>query len=133
MALKLLYVVLGGGLGALLRYLASGLVQRNSAGVFPYGTMAVNLAGALMIGILWELFQNITISTNARLFVFMGLLGAFTTFSTFSLETMNLVKDREYIQAVVNVAVSNISCLVLVFSGSALVRLLIRLINRGKL
>jgi fluoride exporter len=133
MALKLLYVVIGGGAGALLRYLISGLIQKNSSGIFPYGTLVVNLIGALLIGFLWELFQNINISSNIRVFLFMGLLGAFTTFSTFSLETLNLIREKENIQALINIVVSNISCLILVFLGSASAKLLIKFINRGKL
>jgi fluoride exporter len=124
MVLKLMYVVIGGGTGALLRYLISGIIQKNSSGVFPYGTLAVNLIGALLIGFLWELFQNITVSSNFRVFLFMGLLGAFTTFSTFNLETLNLIKEKENIQALVNIIVSNISCLILVFFGSASARFL---------
>lgn len=94
MAIRLLYVIIGGGLGALLRYLLSGIIQKQSASLFPYGTLVVNLIGALLIGFLWELFQNITVSTNIRVFIFMGIIGAFTTFSTFSLETFNLLKDK---------------------------------------
>jgi fluoride exporter len=124
MVLKLMYVAIGGGTGALLRYLISGIIQKNSSGVFPYGTLAVNLIGALLIGFLWELFQNITVSSNFRVFLFMGLLGAFTTFSTFNLETLNLIKEKENIQALVNIIVSNISCLILVFFGSASARFL---------
>lgn len=131
--LNLLCVFLGGGFGALLRYLLGGLIQRNYITTFHYGTVAVNLIGALLIGFLWELFKNITISENMRLFIFMGLLGAFTTFSTFSLQTFSLIKDKEYILALVNVAVSNIACLVLVFSGTALARLFFKLLDRGKL
>ncbi|HAJ94917.1 MAG TPA: fluoride efflux transporter CrcB, partial [Actinobacteria bacterium] len=87
---RIFYVFVGGGIGALLRYLISGLIQKQSSGgVLPYGTLAVNLIGALFIGFLWELFQHITVSTNVRVFILIGLIGALTTFSTFSLETMN--------------------------------------------
>lgn len=130
---RLIYVFVGGGIGALLRYSISGLVQKQSSGIFPYGTLAVNLIGALFIGFLWELFQHITISTNVRVFILIGLIGALTTFSTFSLETMNLLRSKEYIQALLNVVFNNISCLILVFLGSAATRLLIKLLNRGKL
>ena len=128
---RLIYVFAGGGIGALLRYSISGLVQKQSSGVFPYGTLAVNLIGALFIGFLWELFQHITVSTNVRIFILIGLIGALTTFSTFNLETMNLLKDKEYIKALISVVFNNISCLVLVFLSSAATRLLIKLLNRG--
>jgi fluoride exporter len=133
MPMKLLYVVVGGGLGALLRYLLSGLIQKQATTIFPYGTLAVNLIGALIIGFLWELFQNINASTNIRVFIFMGILGAFTTFSTFNLETFNLLKDKEYSIALINILVSNVACIILVFLGSSSAKLLIKFFNRGKL
>jgi CrcB protein len=133
MIIKLLYVIAGGGTGALLRYLVSGTIQKNSSGLFPFGTLAVNFIGALLIGFLWETFQNISISDNARGFLFIGLLGAFTTFATFSLETLNLIKCREYIQALVNVVVNNATCLILVFIGSAAARFAVNLFNNKQL
>lgn len=132
MVLKLLYVALGGGIGALLRYLVSGIIQKSTPGIFPYGTLAVNVIGALLIGFLWELFQNIVIPANIRILIFIGLLGAFTTFSTFSLETLNLIRDKENIQALMNIVVTNILCLSFVFLGSASAKLVIRFIERGK-
>ena len=133
MAIRLLYVVIGGGLGALLRYLLSGIIQKQSASLFPYGTLVVNLIGALAIGFLWELFQNITVPTNIRVFIFMGILGAFTTFSTFSLETFNLLKDNQYLTALINVIVSNVFCIILVFAGSFTARFLLKLFGKGNL
>ncbi len=133
MAVRLLYVALGGGIGALLRYLLSGIIQKQSASLFPYGTLAVNLIGALLIGFLWELFQNITVSANIRVFIFMGILGAFTTFSTFSLEIFNLLKDRQYMTALINALVNNVFCIILVFAGSFTARFLLKLFGKGNL
>jgi len=133
MAIRLLYVVIGGGLGALLRYLISAVIQKQSASLFPYGTLVVNLIGALAIGFLWELFQNFTISTNIRVLIFMGILGGFTTFSTFSLETFNLLKDRQYMTALLNIVASNLFCIILVFAGSFMARFLLKLFGKGKL
>jgi len=133
MAVRLLYVVIGGGLGALIRYLLSSIIQKQSASLFPYGTLVVNLIGALFIGFLWELFSDITVSTNIRVLIFMGVLGGFTTFSTFSLETFNLLKDRQYITALINVIVNNMFCIILVFAGSFMARFLLKLFGKGKL
>ena len=133
MAIKLLYVVIGGGLGSLFRYLLSGVIQKQSSSLFPYGTLVVNLFGALVIGFLWELFQNITVSSNIRVFIFMGILGGFTTFSTFSLETFNLIKDKQYMVALTNVVASNVFCIILVFAGSITVKFLIKLLHKGNL
>ncbi|MHB1336845.1 MAG: fluoride efflux transporter CrcB [Candidatus Humimicrobiaceae bacterium] len=127
--MRLFYVVIGGGIGALLRYLISGLIQKQSISIFPHGTLIVNLIGAFIVGFLWELFQNVIVSTNIRVFLFMGILGAFTTFSTFSLETVNLIKDKEYITALINILISNFGCIILVFSGFAAARLLLRLLK----
>lgn len=129
MWMRLFYVVIGGGIGALLRYLISGLIQKQSISIFPHGTLVVNLIGAFIIGFLWELFQNVIVSTNIRVFLFMGILGAFTTFSTFSLETVNLIKDKEYITALINILISNLGCIILVFSGFAAARLLLRILK----
>ena len=104
---KILWVGFGGFFGSIGRYLLSGYIQHLMKGTgFPYGTLVVNLIGCLLIGFLsqWVGARGF-LSPETRLFVFMGLLGGFTTFSTFSNETMNLWQAGESVAALSNVAV----------------------------
>lgn len=117
MAVKLLVIGLGGALGAIARYGAGGLVCKFAKGVFPWGTLGVNLLGCFVIGVAWALFEEASVSPNVKAFVLIGLLGAFTTFSTFSMETFKLLGDRQYAMAFANVAVSCIAGVALVFAG----------------
>lgn len=102
---KILLVGLGGFIGSVLRYLASGFVHSTfKATSFPVGTALVNLTGCLIIGLLGGWTQQLqSFNPNARLFLFLGLLGAFTTFSAFGYETMALVRDGELLLAFANV------------------------------
>lgn len=102
---NLLIIGLGGFCGAILRYLISGGVQRWAQSVdFPYGTLAVNLIGCLFIGMLTRLDEVRTFLTpEMRYFILIGLLGAFTTYSTFSNEAINLINDRRINLAVLYV------------------------------
>ena len=133
MPIRLPCLLIGGGFGSLLRYILSSIIQKQSASLFPYGILIVNLIGAALIGFLWGLFQNIIVSTNLRIFIFIAILGAFTTFSTFSLETFSLLKGRQYITALINVVVNNVFCIILVFAGSITARFLIKLLHKGNL
>ena len=104
---KILWVGFGGFLGSIGRYLLSGYVQHLLRGTgFPYGTLAVNLTGCLLIGFLsqWVATRGF-LSPDARLFIFVGLLGGFTTFSTFGNETMNLWQAGDSAAAFTNVLV----------------------------
>jgi CrcB protein len=96
---NILIVGLGGFIGSVLRYLLSGWIQKLAgSGTFPYGTLGVNVAGCLLIGLLGGLADNAELfSANARLFLLLGLLGGFTTFSTFGYETVALLRDREMV------------------------------------
>ena len=98
----LLVIGLGGFFGAILRYLISGGVQRwAGSSDFPYGTLVVNLAGCLVIGMLTRLDEvRGVMSHDMRMFIFIGILGAFTTYSTFSNEAVNLINDRRLLPAI---------------------------------
>lgn len=126
MPIRLSCLLFGGGFSSLLRHIPSSIIQKQSASLFPYGILIVNLIEAALIGFLWGLFQNINVSTNLRVFIFMGIIGAFTTFPTFSLETFNLLKGRQYITALINVVVNNVFCIILVFAGFITARFLIK-------
>ncbi|MBN1963659.1 MAG: fluoride efflux transporter CrcB [Anaerolineae bacterium] len=121
----MMYVILigiGGFIGAVLRYLTSDLVQRIVGGaLMPYGTLAVNMIGCLLIGFLAGVAEaHEVFSAEGRALVFVGLLGAFTTFSTFSFETTSLLRDGEIGVALVNVGVQVALGLVAVWLGNHL-------------
>jgi CrcB protein len=126
--LKFLILAFGGALGTVLRYLTQGFFQASSA-VFPWGTFAVNAIGSFVIGFLWAFFEQGTSSPNMRLFLFIGLLGGFTTFSSFSLETMNLIRDGEKSLALLNVVICNTLPLFLAFGGLFSAKYLITLMK----
>ena len=117
-----LWVEIGGALGSVARYACSGAVARLAAGAFPFGTMVVNVSGALLIGFLAALSipeGRTLLPPSARLFTMTGICGGYTTFSTFSLETFNLMRDREWLQAGANVGLSVVLCLIAVGLGYA--------------
>jgi len=116
------YVVLGAALGATGRYLLAGWVSRVTESPFPWGTLTVNLLGCLVIGTAWGLGERALWSPAFRTFFFVGILGAFTTFSSFGLETMHLLRDAEYGRALGYVLGSNLGGIFLVWLGMALVR-----------
>ncbi|MCK5583503.1 MAG: fluoride efflux transporter CrcB [Elusimicrobiales bacterium] len=118
---KVLLLMAGGGIGTLLRYQMSGLIYRVSSGAFPTGTLVVNLIGSFIIGCAWAFFERSLISPNIRLFFMIGLLGGFTTFSTFALENFNLIRDGSIKFFIINVLVSNIAGILLVFAGFKIV------------
>ncbi|MEX2115255.1 MAG: fluoride efflux transporter CrcB [Bacteroidota bacterium] len=120
-----LIVFLGGGVGAALRYWLSGAVYRYLPADFPYGTLAVNISGCFLIGILMA-FQDgrFDFQPTFRLLIGIGILGGFTTFSTFSYETTALLRDGQVIQASLNIFVSLLGCLAATFAGMTMGKLL---------
>ena len=100
-------VIIGGGIGAFFRYLLSGWVYKVLGTDFPYGTLAVNVIGCFVIGIFLTMAEDrFLISPNFRIFFAVGVLGGFTTFSTFSFETVGLLKDGAVAIGLLNVAAS---------------------------
>ncbi|HEU4365132.1 MAG TPA: fluoride efflux transporter CrcB [Candidatus Krumholzibacteria bacterium] len=119
--MKFLWIGIGGFIGSVLRYLVAGWAQESSRSVsFPYGTLVVNIAGCLLIGALSYLADaRGLLQAEVRLFLFVGVLGGFTTFSTFGLETLNLLRDGELLVAILNVSANVVLCLAAVWAGRA--------------
>ena len=120
---NLLLIGLGGFMGALLRYSVGGLIQNLSKSMsFPYGTLFVNLLGCLLIGALSQVAETRgVISPEARSFIFVGLLGAFTTFSTFGNDSVSLFRDGKDLLSFVNIGSHLILGLPAVWPGQSLV------------
>lgn len=116
---NILIVGFGGFMGSVCRYLASGWIHRLfEKSLFPVGTAAVNIAGCFLIGLVGGLAnQSQTFSPQLRLFLTMGLLGGFTTFSSFEYETLALLQDNEWLRAMINVFGQVLLGLVGVFLG----------------
>lgn len=125
---KFLLIGLGGALGSMLRYWASGWVQQTLAGsTFPFGTMAVNVAGCLVLGVLAQLSEARGLFTpETRALVFIGLLGGFTTFSSFAGESINLLRDGDSLGAAINVGAHILLGLAAVWAGRTGAQLLWR-------
>ena len=120
---QLLAIAAGGSIGAVLRYLASSGVHIWLGRGFPYGTLLVNVLGSFIMGLLYELFlQRISVSDEIRALLLVGVLGAFTTFSTFSMETISLIEQGDLSKAVLNVLLSVILCLSAAWFGLFVVR-----------
>ena len=119
----LIAIALGSGFGGVLRYLAGAAVHMLWARTFPWGTLAVNVAGSALIGLLWiYLSARGEAGELARAFVIVGLLGGFTTFSSFSLETLLLLEQQGWVRAGAYVAASVTLCLAGAWAGMGLGR-----------
>ncbi|MCL6645690.1 MAG: fluoride efflux transporter CrcB [Dehalococcoidia bacterium] len=117
------WITIGSALGGLARYGCSGLVARLIGETFPWGTLVVNVLGSFVIGLFAALTGpdgRIFLGSTARQFVMLGLCGGFTTFSSFSLQTLELFHDGQWLEAIGNVIASVVLCLLAVWLGHIL-------------
>ena len=117
---KTILIALAGLTGTLLRYWLAGYVTRQYGGTFPWGTMIVNLIGCLVTGaVFYVTEERFLLNPTVRTVILIGLLGGFTTFSSYGLQTFTLLRDGEYILATLNVVTSNVLGLFMVWAGYA--------------
>ena len=122
---RLLVVCVGGFLGTGVRYGLNGWVSHRFGETFPWGTLTVNVAGSFAVGVLYFACgpdSPVIVSATTRQFLLAGILGGFTTFSSFSIQTLNLVKDGEIVAVCGNVIGSVLLGLLAAFVGDALAR-----------
>ncbi|MGH9339982.1 MAG: fluoride efflux transporter CrcB [Acidobacteriota bacterium] len=123
MMYRLFLIGSAGLLGTLFRYWISGAVARRFGETFPTGTLVVNLAGCFVIGFLFHAFEQRLVDPLIRSAILIGFLGAFTTFSSFGVQTFTLLRDGEILLAGLYMIISNAAGILLVWAGYNLARL----------
>lgn len=124
-----LWVAVGSALGGVARYWCSGIIANLVGETFPWGTLIVNVVGSFLIGLIATVSGTdgrFIISAEARQFLMMGILGGFTTFSAFSLQTLSLARDGQWLLVGANIVGSVVLCLIMVWAG----HMLASMINR---
>ena len=121
---QLLAIAAGGALGAVMRWYVAAWIQRLSGSAFPWGTLTVNVLGSFLLGFLFVwLLERVTVGEITRLAITVGFLGAFTTFSTFSVETARLLETGSFTMALVNVLAQVLICVCVAWVGMQWARL----------
>jgi len=122
---KTIFIGLAGLVGTVLRYWLSGFVARQYGETFPWGTMAVNLIGCLVAGAVFSVTEErLLVTPTVRAVIVIGLLGGFTTFSSYGLQTFTLLRDGQFGLAILNVGMANVLGLFMVWLGYVLARVL---------
>ena len=127
--MQFIAVAVGGAIGATLRYVVSGAAYNQFGESFPIGTLLVNIIGCFLIGFLAQLFEEIIVPPNMRLLILTGTLGAFTTFSTYGLETVKLWQDGEIRLAILDIVANNLTGILFVVLGFILARALLAVVR----
>ena len=115
-----IWIAAGSALGGAFRYWCSGVAARLIGETFPWGTLLINILGSFVIGVFFTLTGpdgRLLVSPNIRQFVMVGLCGGYTTFSSFSLQTLNLIRDGELLYAGANIVASVLLCMLAVWIG----------------
>jgi fluoride exporter len=115
-----LWIALGGALGTTVRYWLSGAVAHAIGETFPWGTLIINVTGSFVIGFFGALTGpdgRVFVGSTARQFVMTGMCGGYTTFSSFSLQTLNLMNDGDWFRAGANIGFSVLLCMIAVWAG----------------
>jgi fluoride exporter len=116
-------LMLGGAIGTLLRFIIYQIADRHLNQSYPWGTFIVNLLGSLLIGLLWSYFDKSSISPAMRVFLFIGILGSFTTFSTFAFDNLSLAQEGAFRVMAINILLTNVLGIGLCFVGYYLVKI----------
>lgn len=133
MLTNFILVVIGGGIGSAARYGLSTWANQamQSGSIFPYGTLAVNLTGSFLAGLVWGLSTETTMKPETRIFLLVGFMGGFTTFSSYALESYNLFNNGEVKNALINILVNNIGSILLVIAGVVLAKYILKGLRGG--
>lgn len=116
--LKLIYVGIGGALGVVLRYELDSLIMTDNLHTFPWGTLVVNLIGCFIIGIFYKVFYYELLHAHFKNLIVTGFLGALTTFSSYSLHTLNLFEENKFKEGLTNLFLHNFLGIFMVFTGT---------------
>lgn len=122
---QILMLIAGGSTGTILRYLVYLFADRHLNHNMPWGTLLVNLIGAFVIGVLWSTFERSAIPPALRVFLFIGILGSFTTFSTFAFESFVYLNQGQFKMLLINILANNLGGLLLCSGGYYLAKLFV--------
>lgn len=117
---RILAVAAGGALGSVFRYILASAIPLWLGRIFLWGTFTVNIIGSFLIGIAWAFFEDKSLLFNLRLFIIVGFLGGFTTYSSYSLESINLFKQGQVKLALLYIFMTNIVAIISAFGGYAI-------------
>ncbi len=122
----LIWIALGGGIGSVLRYLVYTRIDQIHEYSFPVGILITNVVGSFLMGLMaWVLTSNVSISDEHRAAILVGLLGGFTTFSTFSHDTLHHILQGEYVAVMLNIVLSVVLCIIAAGAGLLLAKSLL--------